>query len=722
MRASCVGVAFLFPLLFCGAAQGFQASNIPERFTAKLLRFAQAGGDLSSINGQWTIEDTGEVLEITAGVWLHPAKGRARIRTAGDAADFRVFYEEQFVKCAYRFALGDRGNSLELMPADNLQDSDYCPTGTLKRVQAGVRLEHVEVIQAVQNIAHTVPLVAEKRSWVRAYFSTSGDQPQRLTATITGRYANSETVSITSNGPATVKPGISLPQQREDWSQSANFLIPQNFTHAGQESFTISGVKNDPDGGRVGCEQCDLVRQVEFISAPPLRLKIVGLQYTGGNPAARQTPRPIDFSLLRSWLLRAYPVSRVISSSIMTEAAAPWPFSCEQANAQLASLRAADIASGGDTRTHYYGLVFNGGGFMRGCASGVPQTPDPETVASGPTGPGNLSGSTGPTYGDWYGGHELAHTFGRLHPGFCNGNSADDKNFPYPNGQISDAKDSVIGLDTGDAQATIKLTVLGGTKHFDIMTYCNQPQWLSDYNYRGVLKRLQDEQQLSGSSAPQGELERVAGSSPASSGTTPLRQGSFIHVTATVNMTRRTGKIALVTPVQQAAQLKAGGGEAELRLLSDRGAVLERYPVALRESSDAGPGEDRKALIDAAIPFNEAATKLQLVLNGQAVDEFEASPRQPAAPSALRLTNKVTPQGTLSTTDRTLAWSPGAAGDKVTYTVQTSADGVSWETVSVGLTNPSLPLGEDQGDKKFVRIIATNGFRASPPVVLPMEK
>ena len=41
-----------------------------------------------------------------------------------------------------------------------------------------------------------------------------------------------------------------------------------------------------------------------------------------------------------------------------------------------------------DARTHYYGMVAESGFFMRGLASDIPQTPQPGTVASGPTGPG----------------------------------------------------------------------------------------------------------------------------------------------------------------------------------------------------------------------------------------------------------------------------------------------------------------------------------------------
>ena len=74
-----------------------------------------------------------------------------------------------------------------------------------------------------------------------------------------------------------------------------------------------------------------------------------------------------------------------------------------------------------DARTHYYGLVSDGDGsfFMRGLASGIPGTADPSTVASGPTGVNTWGWDTDGSYGDWYTGHELGHTFGRFHAEFC---------------------------------------------------------------------------------------------------------------------------------------------------------------------------------------------------------------------------------------------------------------------------------------------------------------
>ncbi len=61
---------------------------------------------------------------------------------------------------------------------------------------------------------------------------------------------------------------------------------------------------------------------------------------------------------------------------------------------------------------------------MRGLASGITQTPQPGTVASGPTGPSTFGWVSDGSYGDWYGGHEHGHTVGRFHAGVLWGGSA----------------------------------------------------------------------------------------------------------------------------------------------------------------------------------------------------------------------------------------------------------------------------------------------------------
>src|SRR5206468_3482505 len=156
------------------------------------------------------------------------------------------------------------------------------------------------------------------------------------------------------------------------------------------------------------------------------------------GPTKIHEPAVKDFALIHSWLLQAYPVASVVWSQVTVDGLNAWPFSAAQNNSYIRALRLQDIQHGTDRRTHYFGLVDDAGGtcFMRGLASGVPTTaPDPSTVASGPTGSNTWGWDTDGSYGDWYTGHELGHTFGRLHAEFCG--ATDGGPYPFPAGQLS---------------------------------------------------------------------------------------------------------------------------------------------------------------------------------------------------------------------------------------------------------------------------------------------
>jgi hypothetical protein len=213
------------------------------------------------------------------------------------------------------------------------------------------------------------------------------------------------------------------------------------------------------------------------------------MRYTQGNPPVTFIPSNLDFQLLESWLGRAYPVAQVVSSRVLVTATTSSPFLCDDINAQVAAIRALDVAGGEDSRTHYYGLVSDGGFFMRGCAAGIPSGPAPETVASGPTGSATWGWDFDGSYGDWYGGHELGHTFGRLHPGFCGETQDDLTRYPYDNGQLGGSDASFAGFDVGDPVNGLAMAALPGAVWRDVMTYCNN-QWISAYTYLAVRRRL----------------------------------------------------------------------------------------------------------------------------------------------------------------------------------------------------------------------------------------
>jgi hypothetical protein len=218
------------------------------------------------------------------------------------------------------------------------------------------------------------------------------------------------------------------------------------------------------------------------------------------------TPDATHFDHLRSYLTRAYPAAGIEWSQAVIDAPANFvpPFSGPTLpdgsdplwyallgilHQHMLTIRQADMDVGWDPRTHYYGLISDHSGFFRGAANDVPAAPAPNTIAVGPCGKaGPDYWDTDGSYGDWYGAHELAHTFGRLHPGFCD-QSHDDPNFPHANGTIFDAAQDCIGFDVGDPALNVPMTAYPHESWSDFMTYCDR-QWVSKYTYDGLFDRL----------------------------------------------------------------------------------------------------------------------------------------------------------------------------------------------------------------------------------------
>jgi hypothetical protein len=586
-----------------------------------------------------------------------------------------------------------------------------------------VSLDGMEAIQAIQDIGDTVTLVAGKQTWVRAYL-TGVLNADTVTGVLTVKRNGAVVATVAPQANLTLASGPSpLRPRRESWSGSLNFKLPAAAIASGAETLELA-VKDVASGHTLTCNAC--TRTVSFVTSPPLRLRIFGLTYSSGSPAASHSPTSTDFSLLTSWVGRAYPVPTVQATTVVTDATDPWPFLCGDANAQLSAIRGHDVSNGVDSRTHYLALVSNAAGFMRGCASGVPSSPDPSTVASAPTGsptgpnhPVNATGDTDASFGDWYGGHELGHTFGRAHPGFCNGNSHDDSSFPYPNGQISDNAGDDTGLDVGATVPALPIVVLPGAARFDIMTYCNQPQWLSAYTYEAVRARLVAENGGSGGAGGPGAASAGPGAAAPAQRVAQPQAGSFVHVVATVDLTAQTARIRYVNPAKAALPDIASGQRAQIRLLNAQGQPIQTMSVALREDTDIPDGEHKTALIDAFIPSSSGASRLQILLGDQVKAEFVVPAGVPAAPAAVTIAPRAD-AAPANDVDRRFAlrWAKPAGAGAVTYTVESSSDGKTWFTIGIGLKDPALTVSEAQARSPFIRVIATDGFRESAPTMI----
>jgi hypothetical protein len=617
---------------------------------------------------------------------------------------------EQDLAAAVQRVLADRDGAL---------DGAAAAAAVSAIQQQAVALDSVEVTQEVQDLDHSIPLVVGKTTIVRAYLS----YPQAVSVRgelQVARTANGPWQTVTSLGPAQLDPSRSggspaqLRSRRADLAFSLNFRLPAELTAAGDLWLRMGQIQRTT-GTALPSLAGLTTRTVTFQRAAPLRLRLVRLRYTMGSPPRAHEPSGTDVTLITSWLHRAYPIA-TLDVTTTTATAMPRPtFEAAQINAQLIALRAVDVATGTDARMHYYGMVADSGFFMRGLASAIPQTPRPGTVASGPTGPGTFGWDSDGSYGDWYGGHELGHTFGRFHAEFCGAGGGAP--YPFPNGQLSGADEKFVGIDVGDPALGLPMRVLRGTTSHDVMTYCNN-QWLSGFTYRGIFDRLTAEDALPAGPGS-GPAARIAAGMATAAGGTEEPEAPAMRLIAALNLTRSSGSITAVLPVSGGAEEgEATGAEpydVTIRIRDAEGTTLDERRASFQPSACEDPDEDVTGVVDMDVPTPAGAATLEVLVGGQVVD------RQPVGGEAV-------PLGTFTGADQEAAGAggtPGAvelrweqpdapAGQR--YIVQLSDDGgATWRTVAVGLTEPavSLPRDELTGDEITVRVLATTGSGAA---------
>lgn len=608
-----------------------------------------------------------------------------------------------------------------------------------------VSLDGLEVTQVVQDMKHSVPLVANKTTVVRLYLS----RPEGGAISVRGEIA----VRRSPGGPAQVVPSLDTAQikpaqngqlqaKREDLRLSLNFLLPAAATTPGQTLIRLASLSNVATGAPVVCKDYNKDVTVEFQEAPPLRVRLIRLRYTFGDPPVARVASARDMSLIKSWLRRAYPVAEVISSEVTVEADISPPFDreddtndCDDANAQISVIRNLDISGGVDKRTHYYGLVADVGGksFMRGCAH-VPASPNPTAVGSGPVGDKRFAWDKDGSYGDWYTGHELGHTFGREHIGSGCGEGKDDKEYPFEKGQLSDEDADFVGFDIGDQALGLPMAALAGVKWHDVMSYCER-QWLSSYTYAAILKRLKAEAKLGAGPVPNLEEDEIEADAVEAADALEVKMdsGSFINIVATVNLTKGSGKIMYVNPVSGVLAPQASEeSRVRIRVKAADDAVIGEYPAAVKLNTCNDPDKAQKGVVDTLILRQPEARAIELLVDGRVVDAYQAGAAPPPEIGNVRRReaeeDEVEAADALGSTEDLVSFQwdvgsgeedavAGAAGNRITYNVQVSTDGgATWQTVAVGRATPDATIDRNQfqdAESIQVRVIATDGFDSS---------
>jgi hypothetical protein len=336
------------------------------------------------------------------------------------------------------------------------------------------------------------------------------------------------------------------------------------------------------------------------------------------------------------------------------------------------------LFTGEDPRVVYYGVVDDGGGFMRGKAAGIPGT-----IAAGPSGTDNWGWDFDGSYNDWYGGHEIGHTRGRYHAEFCGagGGAA----YPYPSGRISPdltGNGAIYGFD-------ITTRAIYPPSWKDVMTYCDN-QWVSDFTYEGI----------------RGYLAGVGLTEAAPEMTTA---SDFLAVMGLADLEADTAHLESVTLVGQEATLPLPEpGDWTIALVDAGGNDVATYPFAPEELSDAESSPGTPAVIAEVIPWAAGAVTVEIRHGDHVLDRRQASANAPTVVLTAPADGATLPEGPFQ-----VEWTGSDAdGDSLSYSLLYSNDGANWETLATGLTASALALDTDQvpGGSGQLRVVVSDGF------------
>jgi hypothetical protein len=637
------------------------------------------------------------------------------------------------------------GNNVVTLKVQNCHGTAQIDrTVTFRPIMPGTRLNFmgIEVTQAIQNMDNSIPLITDKRTFTRIYFSVNGptnnltDVSGVLAAyTAPGLHLGGEIIgTVTSLNSISVNNSNDILPKRANIDGSLNFEIPLNWLDSpGQIHFSITpyieGRIQGSTASQVPCEDtrlrerwrlsgCDNLDERSddnsinnlnfFDSVPSARIEIIGIPYTISPNTI--VPTQADLDHLSSWLERAFPTAQIIGgTTINTGTGYNGLPTCDEVNADLHDRWVLDTTNSNvNTDTRYYGVVSDIGNFMQGCSIdfGGP-------VGSGPAGTGDWGWDFDGTYADWYGGHETGHMYGRHHPGFADSNDGlctsndseqdnDDENYPHPGGLIGDS--DLFGFDVGDPNIFVSPDVKSPSKWTDMMTYrCFI--WMSDYTYDGVRNELRSQDMmgdlLDTSSSRLSELPQAA-----------RETNMTLSVVGNLNFNESSVDLKPFT-LLPGLKLTARPGNSSftIDLLGNNSKVIEQYPFEPKNYTDRIPGQDQLALIGEMVPYLPGVKQIVISKNGETLGLRNVSTSSPEVEVIVPNGGEtLEPQGNI-----TVSWNGTDDNhDKLRYSLLYSANGgENWKTINAAINETSYKVNLEElpgSDHALFRVIATDGI------------
>ena len=588
-----------------------------------------------------------------------------------------------------------------------------------------LRVTGMRVVQTVQDQNNSVGLVERKRTFVRVLVRSDGPAVPNIQAILTRAHdaSGQKLLPVNAAGPRiTVLPNPDITVAE----QAFLFELPWAWT-TGQNQLIATvnpyRVPLEPDYGDNTAQA-----NVAFLPSPRLSVEFFRLAYELGGTVYAPRVRE-DVLATYSWLLRAYPIGGALGENFRPhlwyvaggvqlgawvqnsdsdcdsdEIGDPDRRLCAAfyANGWLEDIR--DDGRIPNTTGFYYGMISDAAGFFpRGLAFGG--TSNSVGPVGNPT--GRYSWDTDTTYGDWYAGHEIAHTLGRDHPSQGNacGHSASDPGYPYAGARIGPGNGTVEGFDAGDPAFGIGPTLLPDNTWTDVMGYCAN-QWISPYTYNGIWAYMATHPSAAQAAAAQ-----------------TRQAGNWLAVTGVINNTANTASLSRFRSMDSAGERPAliPGGYF-IRQQSAANATLAQ------DEFTASAEADGDQLGFSQVVALAAGTRTVQIVRRSDNRVLASRPISVNAPVVSDVTLPGAPDPVAGTV--TLAWTASDAdGDPLTFSVLYSRDGgATYQPVQMGVTGTSTaidtaPLG-GSADARF-RVVAHDGFHtgeADSPVFVMAAK
>lgn len=351
-------------------------------------------------------------------------------------------------------------------------------------------VEHSQAIQFFRTQDHlgsgmlqadnSIPLISGKDTVLRTYIDDLADPARPTITAISGLLSirlpgsGSWTDIEPLNGPIGPRRDMDIDRRQSD--HTLNFVIPGAFTAPSLDIRIRVFEASQPDVP--GYTSASVFQTLGFQEAEPLRVRGIGIRYTGFGP----NPVPPTSSTLANILdtvEAVYPVGQTIITGYDTITFAGNLTTDAGREDLLDDIR--DMV--GDSHDFHYGML-------------PVNVPTGYTVGSAELGGRAAWGKVGIASGGFIAAHEIGHNLDRRHP--CGNGSLDanypdfDEQFDLPNASIYE-----IGID---ADGTVQNP--SDTLDFMAQLSCGPSSWVSPYTYLSLRQSFRQTLAFNAANAP----------------------------------------------------------------------------------------------------------------------------------------------------------------------------------------------------------------------------